>query len=199
MVANAPRLLNPMRKNGLSASRIISSARRNVGNVSFCSRQLSTLGTSSTCPYSIGLTLMSTRFGSNIGLSTARSADGPSIVASISLYLDVAMPVAAPKVNSTSLIPALLKLNFVGSNGCATWSILNSVGRFLSARPSFSCATNPSSPGSTLVAHSVTSYRNSPSSARSSQCDSRMSSNALCPSVLAYSPDALSVSYSPMP
>ena len=43
---------------------------------------------------------------------------------------------------------AFLKLNLASLNGCFTRSMLNSVARLESARPSFSCATNPNTPGS---------------------------------------------------
>lgn len=43
---------------------------------------------------------------------------------------------AGSNMNSTSFCSAFLKLNLASSKGWATWSMRNSVGRFLDSRPS---------------------------------------------------------------
>mmetsp|Transcript_25819 Transcript_25819/g.72307 ORF Transcript_25819/g.72307 Transcript_25819/m.72307 type:complete len:227 (-) Transcript_25819:55-735(-) len=124
------------------------SARVRFSGPSRCGRSPSTLGTSRMCPYSMGLTLMNTRCG--LPCTGAWSSKW-----------DLPRPASSWKAKSTSSCPAFLKLNFLSSKACTTWSTLNSVGRFLVARPSLSCATKPYAPRRRLVSTCSTSYRNS--------------------------------------
>lgn len=62
---------------------------------------------------------------------------------------------AGSNMNSTSFCSAFVKLNLASSNGCATWSMRNSVGRFLDRRPSLHCAMKPYEPGTCGAAVAV--------------------------------------------
>mmetsp|Transcript_29483 Transcript_29483/g.96011 ORF Transcript_29483/g.96011 Transcript_29483/m.96011 type:complete len:349 (-) Transcript_29483:106-1152(-) len=164
MVAYAPSELYPTRKYGFQLSTAMRSATWKRSGVSCCGRQSVTRGTRRMCPYSIGDTLMRTTCG-----ESAAATEGMNSAAGVWLH--------DSNCSSTSPLSALVKLNLVESNSWQTLSIVNSVGRFLLARPSLSCATIPSSPGSALVETFVTSYRNNPCSNRSSHSERMRRSN----------------------
>mmetsp|Transcript_37419 Transcript_37419/g.94433 ORF Transcript_37419/g.94433 Transcript_37419/m.94433 type:complete len:282 (-) Transcript_37419:269-1114(-) len=94
-------------------------------------------------------------------------------------YRGCPQPHCSSNLTRTSLVSALVKLNLEPSQGWHTLSTLISVGLFLVARPSFSCAMKPQLPGSTRVGQALTSYRMSPASDLRCHSDSMVAVSAL--------------------
>ena len=161
MVAYAPSELYPTRKYGLRLSAAINSGGSSVSGETRCGRRSKTRGHNSTCPYSMGDTLMSTTVGDTPSSSTTRAASNVEQETSPARRADVLRASASARASRNakriSLLSALAKLNLFASNAWHTSSTENSVGLFFVARPSLNCATNPYPPGTTLVFTAVTS------------------------------------------
>ena len=174
MVAYAPKELYPTRKYGFLLSAHIRRGGIKASAKICCGSISETLGHNKTCPYSIGETLIRTKFGDL--LISPRSIN--SVRPGSSFSFSSSSSSCSSKVNSTSFWSALVKLNFFPSNSWHTRSILNSVCRFFVALPSLYCATYRDGPSMSRVSTAVTSYRNNPPANRSSHASIRTRSKS---------------------